>query len=501
MKRWLLRLLCFGGALLALMSITGLIARSLVAGSAKDSVVSALHRKLGVAVSAGEAQFDLASWFLLRPAISLSDIAIGNPPGFRSQNLLTARRISAQIALLPLLGRRIEMRSLLIDTPQIVVERDARNETNIEALIKKLSSPPPLKRCSQPALGIDDLRVSGGEVLISTANPGEPPLRIGGIALRVRDLAAGTNCRVELRAKLLGAGDSGFRIEGHAGPFVSQALPINAKLTLTVAPGEIPERIRRSQFGVLLGAPAGNAKATLEASIQGDLYNNVAGPARLTLSNLDIGKDPGHRMRMDGTAPALLSAQKLMSAPAFHLQVLNAKLKLGAGEWAGAVDFRMHGATIGVVSRGSIRGVDVNAMLASLTAEGDGKIFGLIDVPAYTLQFTGRTAREMGHSLDGTARLSLTRGRIATLDMRSISGAAAAGSTPFTRLTSDLSVKEARLDLTAIVFESPALKLTGRGTVGFDHSMHFDLSAAVKGKSPLPLVIAGTLDHPQVSPR
>lgn len=511
MKRWLWRALFLCGALVALLSITGLIARTLVTGSSRDDIAGALSRRLGVPVSVGNVQFDLASWFLLRPTVSLGDIAIGNPPGFRARNLLTARRISARVALLPLLGRRLEMRSIRIDTPRMAVESDAHNATNIEAFFKKLSAPPPLKRCSQAeagslaaaAPGIDEVRVFDGEVLISGADAGEPPLRIGAMNLRVRGLSAGTNCRLELSGKLFGGGDSGFQVEGRAGPFGPQVLPIEGKLTLTIVPGEIPERIRHGQFGMLLGAPGEGAKATLEASIQGDLYNNVAGPARLALSGLQIGKDAGHRMRMDGDAPALFSAQKLLSAPAFHLQVLGAKLRLGEGEWAGAADFRVKGTTMSGASRGSIRGVDVNALLGSFTAEGGGRIYGVLDIPAYTLQFTGRTAREIGNSLDGTARLSVTKGNIAVLDLAGSiqQGASAAGITPFTTLTGELNVHQGRLELSAIAFDSPALKFTGNGTIGFDHSMHFDLSARVRGAATLAIVVAGTLDRPQVRRR
>ena len=511
MKRWLPRLLYICGALLALMLIAGLIARALVGAPSKDSIVNAFSRRLGVAVSVGEARFDLASFLLLKPTISLRDVAIGNPPGFRSPSLLSARRISARIALLPLTGRRIEIRSILIDTPRIAVESDTHDGTNLESLLKKLSSPPPLRSGSQPragpkaalALDIDDFRISGGDVLIFGANPGEPPLRIGALNLRMRNLSVGTNCRLELSAKFFGQGDSGFRIEGRAGPFGSQVLPINGKLTLTIVPREIPERVRREVFGVLLGAPGDQAKAILEGQIQGDIYNNVAGPARLTLSGLAIGKDAAHTLPMDGDAPALFSVQKPISAPALHLQVLRARLRLGQGEWAGAADFRIRGQMVSGASRGSLRGVDVNALLGSLTAEGAGKIYGVIDVLGYMVGFADKT-------VDATARLSVTNGRIAMLDMPASirqalasepsSGAQAAGTTAFRALTCDLSLTQSRLDLTALVFDSPALKCTGKGTIGFDRVMHFDLSATAGGDAERPIVLEGTLDRPQIRP-
>ncbi len=499
-RHYRLRPMYLCGALAAAVLTAGLVARALAGGPSKDGIVSAFSRRLGVAVSAGEARFDLASFLLLRPTISLRDVAIGN--------LLTARRISARIALLPLASRRIEIRSILIEAPRIAVESDGRNGTNIESLLKRLSSPPPLPSGSQPAAGpkaalaldIDEVRISSGDVFVSGANPGGPPLRIDDLNLSVSNLSVGTNCRLELSAKFFGQGDSGFRIEGRSGPFGSQVLPINGKLTLTIVPREIPERIRRERFGVLLGAPGEQAKAVLEASIQGDLYNNVAGPARLTLSDFAIGKDATHTLPMDGEAPALFSAQKPMSAPAFHLQVLHAGLRLGQGEWAGAADLRIRGQTMSGASRGSVRGVDVNALLGAFTAWGSGKMYGVIDVPSYTVRFAGKTADEMRDSLDGTARLSVTNGRIAMLDMvgSSATGAAVAGETDFHALTCDLSVKQSRLDLGAIVFDSPTLKFTGNGTIGFDRAMRFDLNETLGGGGGSPVVLEGTLDRPQI---
>lgn len=531
MKRWVLRVSYLFGACVALMLITGLIARSLVTGSSKQGVVAALSGRLGVPVSVGTAQLDLTSWFLLKPAISLDDIVIGNPPGFRGPSLLTAKRISAQVALLPLVHRRVEMCSILIDAPRIAVETGARGVTNVEALLKKLSTPtsgtqPAADQGSATSLGIGDFRVSSGEVLISGADSAQPPLRISAIALRLQDLSAASSCRLTVSGRLFDGRDSGFQVEGRAGPFVSEALPIDGKLSLTIAPGEIPQRIRREQFGVLLGAPGDKAKATLEASIQGDLYTSVSGPAKLTLSRILIGKDTNHQMRMDGDAPAQFSAQKVMSDPAFHLQVLNAKLKLGEGEWAGAADLRMHGKTLSASSRGSIANVDINTLLGSLTASAGGKIYGLLAIPSYTAQCAGKTADEIRNSLTGTASLSVANGRIAMLDMlasieRALGPAqspasGASGNTAFSTLTTGLTVAHSRLDLSGIVFDGPGLKFTGNGTIGFDHTMHFDLDTRITGgianvvnrltrqpdasQAALPLVIAGTLDKPQVRP-
>jgi uncharacterized protein involved in outer membrane biogenesis len=139
MNRWLKLLAICAGVVVALIAASGLLLRSIVNGSGKDRVVASLGAKLGAPVSVGSVNFDLKQWFHLRPAIALNDVAIGNPPGFSNGPLLQAKKISAQVALAPLLHRRIEVDSIQVDQPQITVENDKNGNSNVEALVKKAS--------------------------------------------------------------------------------------------------------------------------------------------------------------------------------------------------------------------------------------------------------------------------------------------------------------------------------------------------------------------------
>src|SRR5258707_4117 len=109
MKRWLVRLILVAVSLFGLLLVAGLVVRSVVSGSSQRVLAASLSESLGVPVTVGAASFDLTQWFLLRPAIALEDIAIGNPPGFHSPHLLEAKKLSAQVALLPLLQKTVEV--------------------------------------------------------------------------------------------------------------------------------------------------------------------------------------------------------------------------------------------------------------------------------------------------------------------------------------------------------------------------------------------------------
>ena len=72
---------------------------------------------MGVPITVESAGFELSQWSRLRPSVALEDVAVRNPPGFPSKDLLEAKRISVQVALGPLLHKAIEAQSIRIDTP------------------------------------------------------------------------------------------------------------------------------------------------------------------------------------------------------------------------------------------------------------------------------------------------------------------------------------------------------------------------------------------------
>ena len=522
MWRWLRRLLYLIIACGVLFLAAGLAASLLISGSAKDRLVSTLGQALGVPVSVESARFDFWQWVKLRPAVSLEGIAIGNLPGFRGTHLIEAKKLSAEIALGPLFRREVVVRSIEIDEPRILVETNAQGATNVEALLKRLSAQGAPADPPGVALVIDELRVRRGEIVVA----GSGPLpSVSDLQLRVRGFSGASKCRLEAAARLFGGRESGFRLEGHAGPFSADALPLEGSLWLKLTPGEIPAGLRRAQFGDLLKAPGARARVNLEASVVGDLYGTLAGPAKLVLTDVMVGRDQTHRLRLAGEAPGTFTATKLTSELMFHLRVSNGRLRLGDGQWAGGAEIHWRGSRMSGSSRGAIRGVDINDLLGSFTTAAD-RIQGVLEIPSYTLEFAGRNADEIRNSLRGSGQVSISQGRLMTLDLlatieqgltRAQGGPAVAkGTTPFSRLAADVLIGNGRLDFPTIVLESPGLRCSGNGTIGFDHSMRFDLETRLTGgpartvnaltrrpdlgEATLPVTIAGTVGAPQVRP-
>jgi hypothetical protein len=66
----------------------------------------------------------------LEPKVVLPDVAFANAPGLQPAQMLTAKRMEAQIALLPLLSRRFEVVQFIVVEPTIALGTDANGRGN-----------------------------------------------------------------------------------------------------------------------------------------------------------------------------------------------------------------------------------------------------------------------------------------------------------------------------------------------------------------------------------
>lgn len=534
MKRWLLRLLIGTGMVAVLVLALALAAVAIGAGAAKDPLAATLADKLGIELSIATARADLGQCLRLKPAISLGGVAAGNPTGFHSRRFLLAESISAQVELWPLLRKNLRVRSIIIRKPRLVIERNARGQTNLEVVLRKLSREPGAlaktaadAQTSGARVAVSELSLRGGEILVGGPGSGKPPVSmlLDELDFRLLDFQPETKSRWELTARLFRGNNSRVRLSGRTGPFRPDSLPVEGEAQLAVAPDEIPASVRRAQFGKLLGAPGSRGRVRLGFSFKGDAYGVLRGHGRLSLSDILVGKDARHSLPLSGRALVEVSAARLMSDPVFRFNISQAEMQLGEGVWTGAAELDLRGSFLEGHTEGALKSVQINQMLSSFTEAGE-KLFGILEAPAYSLRFAGRDSDELMDSLSGHASLRITKGRVAALDLlASIRRAletsrreaeATQGSTPFSSLAGALRVGQRKLELTGLTLESPVLNLTGQGTVGFDGSLALNLEVPVSGElsaliarlarlSPgsavrLPVLVTGTLESPRVRP-
>src|SRR5438105_1199237 len=68
----------------------------------------------------------------LEPKLMINDVMLGNASWGKSPQMLSARRVEAEVALLPLLQRRFEITHLTLVEPMISLETDAGGKGNWE---------------------------------------------------------------------------------------------------------------------------------------------------------------------------------------------------------------------------------------------------------------------------------------------------------------------------------------------------------------------------------
>ena len=175
-------------------------------------------------------------------------------------------------------------------------------------------------------------------------------------------------------------------------------------------------------------------------------------------------------------------------------------------------------------SAGAITGVRIEQMLRAFTA-GKEAATGVVEIPRYRLQFAGRNAAEIQHSLTGGGSIRLRDGKITLFDLlgsieaklKRTPGAEEGkqGTTGFVEFGSRFDVGGGRITFSDLNLRDASSTVTGQGYVAFDHTLSFDLvmdmsadlAARLAGKPALagqrlrvPVKVHGTMESPKVSP-
>jgi uncharacterized protein involved in outer membrane biogenesis len=530
MKRALKLMLGLAAAYLLLMLGTGLAAKVMLSGGRMQALLATLQEGAPVQVSASGGDFDLIAWFFFRPAVTIQDVTVSNPPGFSPGPVLAAPQVSAQVAFFSLFSERPQVRSVLLQSPQLNLETDRAGRTNAEVLLAGLSraGTAAAKEPAPPSgggLAIDHFALRSGTIRYLEPGRTEPTVTIQDLDVTLSDFGADRSSRIVLAARLFQGESSRLDFTGRAGPASEASLPAQGAFTMQVAPAEIPAAQRTRYFGDLLGDPPANARLHLEAALEGDLRDGLKGGGQLQFADLPLGRDRSNRLLLRGEAPLQLVIRHPLTAPSFDLETRDASLQLGEGKWQGRADVRYADPQVQGGSSGSISGVRIEQMLAAFTTAG-GKMTGVAQAPEYRLRFAGRNAVEMRSSLQGEGVLTVEEGRIVLFDLpgaleraakRLLTGeTAAAGETAFTRFRTRFQIGGQRLQLSEMVLESPVLRTTGQGYITFDQELSFDLVSAVTGTlaralggkpdasgevhARVPVRVRGTVDAPQVYP-
>lgn len=508
MPRWAKFAGIAAGVLLLIALLIGMLVQRAISGSARDEMVAQASQKLGVALKIGQLAVDWGALFRLRPAASVTGLTVGNPPGFTAPHLLTADRVSVQLALKPVFSGQIEVLSAEIESPQVTLERNTAGETNLETVLKKLSSQP----SQEPGyeFRMNRLAIRNASLVINGQR------NLDQLNLQLTDLAPKSACKAELAARLFGGANSKIEFQGTLGPLASASLPADGALKLQLAPAEVPAQLRQRLLGELLAAPGSGSRTVLVVKAKGDAYGEIGGPAELQLADVRIGRDAQHQLPLAGRAPGTFKVTSVLGTPAWELAIPAGAMQLGKGEWKGSLNAKGKGQSLAGNSAGSLRNIDVSELLRTFSTVTD-EISGQLEMPRYELAFAGTSPAELESSLRGAADVQLLRGKIKHLDMlaalQNALGSAtggATGATEFATLNSHLDIAAPQIKVTSLTLDSAAGRITGAGVIGFNQTLNLNLAVALGGAagglvqqagvSNVKVGVSGTLANPKVTP-
>jgi uncharacterized protein involved in outer membrane biogenesis len=127
----------------------------------------------------------------LEPKIVLPGVAFGNASWSKTPDMLTAKRIEAQIALLPLLSRRFEVVEFTLVEPVITLETDANGRGNWEFQPANATAQgaPGTSGGAVPAIGIGNFEIRNGTLTYRNGATGKvTSASIERMALHARDM-------------------------------------------------------------------------------------------------------------------------------------------------------------------------------------------------------------------------------------------------------------------------------------------------------------------------
>jgi len=131
----------------------------------------------------------------LTPKVVLPDVAFENAPWSKTRQMLTAKRVEAQVALLPLLSRRFDVIEFILVEPVITLETDASGRGNWEfgppATNTGASSSTASTSANPTAFGIGNFEIRQGTLTYRDGGSGKlTSASIERMSMRARDMSA-----------------------------------------------------------------------------------------------------------------------------------------------------------------------------------------------------------------------------------------------------------------------------------------------------------------------
>ena len=214
MRRFLLILGYAGGVVLLVLVGVGIAVWTVdpndLVGPLQARIKAATGRDVTIG---GGIEFKLG----LVPKLIVNDVRVGNASWAKTPDLLSAKRVEVEVALLPLLQRRFELVRLNLIEPVIALETNAKGHGNWELTATPSAASAPKADSGPIALGVDNLSMTRGALTFRDGITGsETHVTIDELALRARNAQSPVNA--EFRGTIDGIA---VALTGNLGPLAT----------------------------------------------------------------------------------------------------------------------------------------------------------------------------------------------------------------------------------------------------------------------------------------
>jgi AsmA protein len=471
----------------------------------RGTIEENLSSSLGRPVKVGN-----LSLSLLTSSVTADDLSIADDPKFSKDPFLTAKSLKVGVELMPLLtSKKVNVSSLTIDKPQVMLLRDAAGHWNVSTLGSKSVS----KRSDSgpaPDVSVGKLELLNGEMTVGSTGSSKRS-KYTNLELKATNVSAKSQFPVTASAELPGGGK--MRLDGQVGPLdaTDAAMsPLNAKVKI--------DRLNLANTGFIdpssgiagimdfngdVTSKGGNANAKGTAKFD-NLKLVKQGTPATTPVNVDFNTDYNLR-RQAGVLKA------------GEVKVGSAVAKLGG-------TYETKGASTNVDLKIDAKDMPVKDLQAVLPAVGvvlpkgaslqQGTLSGNLNV-------TGPIER-----LVTTGDLGLFNAKLAGFDLggklaalQAFGGMKSEGSlTTIEKLTTKVRVAPDGIQTSSLQLIAPAIgELTGDGTIGANNALNMKMLATLPGTGgvagalssltgnaggarKIPFTITGTTSDPRFVP-
>jgi AsmA protein len=208
------------GLVVLLVAGVGIVLATFNPDRFKPEIIAAAQRATGRELTL---QGPIHLGFSLQPTLTVEDVSLANPPGFSRPQMATLKALDLKLALWPLLSRRVEIIRLDLVQPDILLELNAKGQSNWQFTPAPGATPThsgpattttPTGEKTSTQINVAELRIENGTVTWRDAASGQSAV----IILKTLEVGAPSPAENMHLAMTAAYNGNPFTLSGDVGP-------------------------------------------------------------------------------------------------------------------------------------------------------------------------------------------------------------------------------------------------------------------------------------------